>query len=126
MGDRVSIQFKTGGEKSVVLFSHWGGIEFVNFANDYAKELLAETGEKHCMPLDRLEPHTVMVDFIRYLSKDLGPDKRIESNYYIGTDEDDGDNSDNGHFIIEFVKPAEGVISGVYVHHDNMIFNLIS
>jgi hypothetical protein len=95
MGDRISIQFKNKDELSVVLFSHWDGINLLCEVNKYIKTL-SKGKETH--PLDRKEPNTVMVDFIRYLTKDL---ERVDSNYYLGKDESDGDNSDNGHHIIK-------------------------
>ena len=39
-----------------------------------------------------------MVDFIRYVTKDK---KRVESDLYLGKDETEGDNSDNGHHVIK-------------------------
>ena len=56
MGDRISIQFKKGNSLSVVLFSHWGGKLFLKDAQQYVRELKAETTGT-IMPLDRLEPH---------------------------------------------------------------------
>ena len=51
-------------------------------------------------PLDRFEPRVVIVDFVlRYIDK--GP---VTSNYYLGRHEEDGDNSDNGHHVIEFTE----------------------
>ena len=50
------------------------------------------------MPLDRLEPGTVMVDFIREYTKDL---KIVNSNYYLAKSDEEGDNSDNGHWTID-------------------------
>jgi hypothetical protein len=97
MGDRVSIQFEKNGRKSVTLFSHWGGMDFVEDARNYVAVLREERKGKGMNPLDRLEPETVMVDFIRYLTKD---DARVESNLYLGVDENDGDNSDNGNHIL--------------------------
>ena len=100
MGDRISIQFENDGNKSVVLFSHWGGKDFLNEAIEYIKKLKKER-KGTVEPLDRFEPQTVMVDFIRHLTKN---EERITSNYYFGFDEDDGDNSDNGHFCIDLIK----------------------
>ena len=97
MGDRVSIQFKNGKETSIVLFSHWGGMDFVKNAKQYVKELKAEVGTKEVNPLDRLEPDVVMVDFIRHITKNLN---RVESDLYVAKTENEGDNSDNGHHII--------------------------
>ena len=98
MGNRISIQFEKDGEQSVCLFSHWGGMSFKAKADIYVADLKMERGDKESAPLDRLEPNTVMVDFIRYLTKDV---KRVESNYYLGATDSDGDNSDNGHFVIK-------------------------
>jgi hypothetical protein len=98
MGDRVSIQFVNGAEKSVVLFSHWNGMDFVDGAKAYARELCAEMIGTISDPLGRLEPATVMVDFI---SNQLSGNGRIRSNFYLGVDENDGDNSDNGHHKID-------------------------
>lgn len=97
MGARISIAFKKGDQKSVALFSHWGGTEFADGAREYVKELKEER-KGQTMPLDRFEPDTVMVDFIRHATKDL---KRVESDLYLGKDENDGDNSDYGHADIE-------------------------
>jgi hypothetical protein len=101
MGDRVSISFSDGREVSVVLFSHWGGMGFVKQAQDYIKELNEYIRTKPkgiSFPLDRKEPSTVMVDFIRHITKN---EERIESDLYLGAIPEDGDNSDNGHFIID-------------------------
>lgn len=104
MGDRVSIQFKNRENTSVALFSHWGGQDFPRQALEYAKTLKEEIkNNRGGNPLDRLEPDTVMVDFIRYVSGLTHPD-RIKSNFYLGKDEDCGDNSDNGNFIIDLEK----------------------
>jgi len=101
MGDRVSIQFVSGDDKSVVLFSHWGGMEFVEKASEYLQELIEELDGKSGEPLGRLEPSTVMVDFVRHITKGM---KRVTHDLYLGVSEGDGDNSDNGHHIIDLVK----------------------
>ena len=101
MGDRVSVSFKNKGEESVVLFDHWGGREFAEKAADYAERLKEEVGNKETQPLDRLEPNTVMVDFIREVTKDM---ERVVSGLYLGATPDDGDSSDNGHFTIDVTK----------------------
>ena len=103
MSERVSIQFEYEDERSVVLFSHWGGIELVRTAIRYARELEAEVGNKSSSPLDRLEPSTVLVDFIRHITRNLA---RVSSHYYLGATSESGDNSDNGHHIITLVKTA--------------------
>ena len=96
MGNRVSISFRKNDEESVALFCHWGGMEFVEEAREYVLALKAER-KGSTQPLDRLEPGTVMVDFIREITK--GKD-RVTSNLYLGKDERGGDNSDNGHHFI--------------------------
>jgi hypothetical protein len=104
MGDRVSVSFKNGDHESVTLYSHWGGREFAERAVQYVEQLKEDgldprrpAGVAHG-PLDRLEPRTVMVDFIRTLTK--GMDKVYED-LYLGATPADGDNSDNGHYTID-------------------------
>ncbi len=101
MGDRVSISFKNGREESVALFSHWGGMSFVREAEQYVKKLKKWAGKRECEPLERLEPDTVMVDFIREITKE---EEKIKSGIYLGKDEWEGDNSDNGHHVIDLTK----------------------
>jgi hypothetical protein len=100
MGDRVSISFKKSDEESVTLFAHWGGREFAEEALTYARELKREREGSVLLPIDRLEPNTVMVDFIRELTSHMRKDQRVDGNFYLGIDEYSGDNSDNGHFTI--------------------------
>tara|TARA_Y100000034_G_scaffold82481_1_gene98841 strand:+ start:497 stop:802 length:306 start_codon:yes stop_codon:yes gene_type:complete len=101
MGDRVSIQFVKGSEESIVLFSHWGGMIFVEEVKKYIEVLKDEVRNNEITPLDRLEPNTVMVDFVRHITKD---EDRINDDLYFGKDSGEGDNSDNGHFRIEVSK----------------------
>lgn len=105
MGDRVSIQFEKGGERSVVLFDHWGGMSRVAKAQKYAKNLkiLASQQGNRIYPLTRLEPNTVMLDYIREIAlvEFNGGKKRIENSLYLGATENDGDNFDNGHHVIK-------------------------
>lgn len=96
MGDRISIQFKNGDSKSVVLFSHWDGRSLLDRAQNYLDNRFI--GMDNIQPLGRKDPETVMVDFIVWLLKDKGI---ISSNYYLGATSNDGDNSDNGHFMID-------------------------
>lgn len=119
MGDRVSISFRKGAWESVALFSHWGGMDFVNLARQYVLELRSEqttssvlhaldSGKTRAItayPLDRLEPDTVMVDFIRYLTRGMD---RVKSDYYLGRDWEQGDNSDNGHHVIDLLERQPG------------------
>jgi hypothetical protein len=97
MGDRVSIQFQNGEDKSVVLFSHWDGMSLVKEAQSYVLKLKYEADGKQIFPLQRMEPGTVMLDFISHY---IGGN-RVTSNYYIECTPEDGDNSDNGHHIID-------------------------
>ncbi len=104
MGDRVSIQFQKDDVKSVVLFSHWGGMEFVQEAKEYAERISSQFKDSETYPLHRLEPGIVMVDFIRELTETLD---EVDSDYYLEVDEFHGDNSDNGHHIIILTKNKE-------------------
>ncbi len=106
MGDRISIGFRNGNEESVVLFSHWEGMDMLKVVKDYITILDAEVEESFMFPMNRREPNTVMLDFIRHC---FGEQKRIMSSYYLGKDSSDGDNGDNGHFWFvletnEFIK----------------------
>ena len=97
MGDRVSISFKKGREESIALFDHWGGTKRVEDAEAYVAVLKAEVHGADPFPLDRLEPSTVMVDYIRHATTGLS---RVRDTLYVGRDGEDGDNSDNGHHVI--------------------------
>jgi hypothetical protein len=99
MGDRISIRFVDGADysrKSATLFSHWDGTTLLNRVERYLDELYDEREGDH-YPIDRKEPDTVLVDFIRDLTTGEG---RIKSNYYLVPTPKDGDNSDNGHYDI--------------------------
>jgi hypothetical protein len=101
MGDRISISFKSGKDESVTLFSHWGGMAFYDEAIKYIQDLKHHINSKDSRmsrPLDRLEPCTIMVDFIRHITQNM---KRVESDLYLGKDHNSGDNSDNGHHTID-------------------------
>lgn len=102
MGDRVSLQFVNGSEKSVVLFNHWGGKEF---ATDTVKHFLEWLGYHDSSPTDpisRREPQTIMRVFVAWLAE-KAPNRWGAYNYsmYFGFNEKDGDNSDNGHYVID-------------------------
>lgn len=103
VADRISIQFRNGEQKSVVLFSHLGGLPFKEEAESYAESLSASSAKRVSTPLSHLEPATVMVEYIRRLT--YGMDA-VEYDLYLGVDEHDGDNSDNGHFIIDLNDPS--------------------
>jgi hypothetical protein len=103
MGDRVSISFVNKESKfrdeSVVFFSHWDGMQLVKDATEYVKKLDKEVPKEGMYPITRREPNTVMVDFLREFFQN--ETEHIKSNYYLGKDKNDGDNSDNGHHQIE-------------------------
>ena len=112
MGDRISINFVNGAWKSPALFSHWQGTSLLNDVETYLDELWEEIDameHPNSEPLDRLEPGTVMVDFIRWITHTPYAEmstgalhrNRITHNFYLGKDENDGDNSDNGHVEID-------------------------
>jgi len=102
MGDRVSISFKNDNKESVVLFSHWRGMNLVKQAKQYVAELKEECKQKGILyPLYRLEVDTVMVDFVRHITKGM---ERVNSDLYLTTNNNRGDNSDNGHHVINLTK----------------------
>ncbi len=109
MGNRVSVEFrqkvicrdgKSRCESSPVLFSHWGGMAFVDEVREYVDELIKEEGRNGGGedPLARFEPGTLMVDLVRYLS---ARQSRVRRDLYLGRNQNDGDNTDNGHFVID-------------------------
>ena len=117
MGDRISIQFKNGKDYSGVLFSHWDGLLLRDRAEAYIYELINRNLKKSkdgklssFYPLDRLQPDTIMVSFI---SEIIGQGKQIESNYYLPTDVDMGDNSDNGHHTID-ITMIKDLVTNAY------------
>ena len=115
MGDRISIQFVNNNDKSVVFFDHWAGRGLLQEAQDYLAELNAEKSDNGIlMPLDRREPSVVMLDFIAWRATKHGynpPSKRIQGSWYLGVDENDGDNSDNGHWCFDVSKAKQEVTS---------------
>lgn len=99
MGDRVSIQFVDGKQKSVVLFHHWGGTEFPERAQKYITHVLPTRIPNDKIgsdPGSRREPNTLMVDFISFYCAG----EVVRTSLYFGKTKKDGDNSDNGHFEI--------------------------
>ena len=117
MGDRVSISFVNeidyingkAREESVPLFNHWGGSDFPKYALNWVKKLKREVLKRRpniSTPYTRLDPQNVMVLFIADLQKDkqfadYTNKERITHSIYLGKDTNDGDNSDNGHFVID-------------------------
>ena len=117
MGDRVSISFvneinylhEQRREESIALFNHWGGKEFPQYALNWVKKLKREVLQRRpniSTPYTRLDPQNVMVLFIADLQKDkqfadYTNKERITHSIYLGKDKNDGDNTDNGHFVID-------------------------
>ena len=128
MGDRISIQFVNEGDKSVVFFDHWAGRSLLQEAQDYLEELNAESPDgRISMPLDRREPSVVMIDFIAWRASKHGfnpPLRRIRGSWYLGVDENDGDNSDNGHWCIDVSNP-NAIPSGVITPPDMTLEDLL-
>ena len=123
MGDRVSIQFKDNdGDKSPVLFHHWGGTYFPKFALAWFRELKGRLKQNDYDPITRLESRNMLIQFISHLKsreelrecigfekneegkdifdKPIYSDELLSHSIYLGTNENDGDNSDNGHYVI--------------------------
>lgn len=98
MSDRVSTSFINDGKysylgESVVYFTH--GREWLRMAlGSYCKQLsqhLKDRGNVETLPLDRLEPQTVMIDFIMWLGQQCYTDKRLPAPDYLGKDRKDGE-----------------------------------
>jgi hypothetical protein len=131
MGDRVSLSFQQKAEwyvnrkkeehmeQSPALFHHWGGTHFPKFAFQWFKKVKEKYGGKGGDPFTRMEPRNLMVQFIAHLrshedlryskfnseSKDFDTDDDLICySIYLGKDSNDGDNSDNGHYIIDVDK----------------------
>jgi hypothetical protein len=142
MGDRISIEFaqrhnnskdpsKSWDDRSPALFSHWDGRDFLRTVERYLGELLLERSKQEVMglqPLYRLEAGTVMTDFIHWLVEEVAvasaapgtvvSKPRVTGNYYLGRTENDGDNSDNGHFTFwmnEYIElnPTEAALLAI-------------
>lgn len=96
MGDRISVSFKHGNRESVAFFSHWDGLSLLDAVREYVATLDRTSPLGVRMPIDRREPETVMLDFITYHLT-----YPVCSNYYLGRDGEDGDNSDNGHYVFD-------------------------
>tara|TARA_R110000796_G_scaffold132354_2_gene247798 strand:+ start:2563 stop:2946 length:384 start_codon:yes stop_codon:yes gene_type:complete len=120
MGNRVSVSFIDGdtNRESVALFHHWGGEDFAIQTRNWFrthKTKLSVTAEQEVKngldPMTRFEPANLMVQYVNNLHKspincEMGDDLEFTPDYishsiYLGKDENDGDNSDNGHFTID-------------------------
>jgi len=129
MGDRVSISFKDSDDgESPALFHHWGGTDFPKNALAWFKAFKskseAESKANWSTPISRLEARIMLAQFLSYLGKEkverqvkklvyndgdnltsgvkevLYDEDVLSDSIYMGVDKNDGDNSDNGHYII--------------------------
>ena len=127
MGDRVSISFKDNdGDESIILFNHWGGTTFPKFAldwfKDYRKKINKTAKSSVSTPITRFDCNNLMVQFVQWLgqcghyrecvgfekdkksesdfNKPIYSDYQISGSLYFGKDQNNGDNSDNGHYVI--------------------------
>lgn len=68
MGNRCTIQFKTGDETSISFYAHWDGLDLVNEAKEFATRLTEEMPalrmQEGSVPLTRYEPGIVLLNFI--------------------------------------------------------------
>ena len=127
MGDRVSISFKDNdGDESIVLFHHWGGVDFPKLALEwfkiFKKDINSTAKKNYSNPTTRFEARNIMAQFVAYLSsrpdmkaclgfekdekgkaiynKPIYHQENLTHSLYFGKDQNDGDNSDNGHYVI--------------------------
>ena len=127
MGDRVSISFKDkNDEESIAIFHHWGGTQFPKVALEWFKEFKESvnlTAKKNVScPITRFDSNNTAVQFISWLGKNghyrqccgfekdekgksiyfmpIYNDEQLSHSIYFGKDKNDGDNSDNGHYVI--------------------------
>ena len=77
MGDRVSISFKEekhDSEESVILFNHWGGVNFpkvvFDWFKDYKKKIDKTAKGKGSTPITRFECNNLMVQFVQWLGQE--------------------------------------------------------
>jgi hypothetical protein len=103
MGDRISIQFEGEyEERSIVVFEHWAGKILINRVREWIGDVNSRIPYKKDMsgrtPMERREPCYAICDFIAWYYA-----KYPNNSLYLGATENDGDNSDNGHFIYNFV-----------------------
>ena len=110
---------KTHIDESPVLCHHWGGTELPHVAFEWLKKVKAETKAmgQRSDPFTRLEPRNLMVQLIGTLAREkwdqyttgLTKDKKgvtkhdtwMTHSMYLGKDQKDVDNSDNGHYTID-------------------------
>ena len=130
MGDRVSISFKDhDDDESIVLFHHWGGVDFPRLAlgwfKGFKKDINSTAKENSSDPTTRFEARNIMAQFLQWIGKNnhyrecigfekdengndmdwenakpIYSDDQLSHSIYFGKDQNDGDNSDNGHYVI--------------------------
>jgi hypothetical protein len=110
MGDRISISFKDDSEESVVFFEHWAGLRLKKDVEAFVKEINTKYVKNQNDPYTRREPSRIMPLFIAwYFKKHNGGDS-----VYLGATDEDGDNSDNGHYTYDLQKDTWSHIKGEY------------
>ena len=127
MGDRVSISFKDNdGGESISIFHHWGGTEFPKVALEwfkgFKKDINSTAKENSSDPTTRFEARNIMAQFLQWIGKNnhyreisgfekdengkaiydkpTYRDEQLSHSIYFGKNKNDGDNSDNGHYVI--------------------------
>ena len=93
MSDSVSISFKNGDQESVILTSDWSCFAFLDDIVIYHSQLVKTIKEQTAAgnirtPLFRKEPNTVMVDFIRWLTKRM---RVVETDYHMSAKKNSGE-----------------------------------
>lgn len=99
---KISVAFEDAWEReSVALFSDTLGTELVKYAQGFQSTFYSS-------PLiDNESAGQVMVDFVHWMFHN------VEWKLYLGMDENDGDNSDCGHYVIS-------IVTGQVVRHDEV------
>ncbi len=113
MGNRISISFykkhryMNGDDyESAAFFSHWRGKQLLEdvkaFSKWYEKIRESRLESEYSDPFMRKDPDFVIMLFSWWVvEKRLGEGFIVDGDYYIGKNDKDGDNSDNGHYIID-------------------------
>lgn len=108
MGNSISISFLKRNVddedeivESVVLFSHWQGRRLLALACTYLEQLRAANRGRSSLdswPLERLEPRTVIVDFIGWMSSAM---PLMSRDIYLGRVQVDSRYLHHGHFTFD-------------------------
>ena len=95
MGDRGSITVKSD-RPMPVLFRHWGGApESMQELVDKLKAALAAKDQGSNDPYVRRDPESALALLVKLAVDEDG------YSAYLGMDRNDGDNSDNGHYMLD-------------------------